>query len=366
MTDSTDQLPNPAHLDAADAIELGLRSRRHTDDDATASRIRVQQWVLERGLVVSPEAFAWFAAWGIHDFVASSYPDATPGEGMDLVGRFMAVAILLDDQLDELGSPADCARQVRPFLDIVDGGGERIPAAATLPLHTAFAEMIRDCRARASVAWWQRAAQAWQASLLAIVHEITDRELRGGPAPRDIHLTIRHASGFMVPFLDVLEPAAGPEFELIDLAYYSPHLRLMRDLVVDLGNFVNDVYSLPKELARGQTSNMVMVVRAETGQSVPVARRDVLDLIAARVRRFRQLHSELPQVCTALELSAPDRERTLRYGAALEYWLGGYEPWHRRSARYLNALAQRPAPGPWAYEDLLTGPVPEQISEGPR
>lgn len=346
----------PQQIDIANgplpAIELGLPFRRHREADVDASRHRVLQWVREYGLFASEEAFDWFAAWHTHDFVANAYPAATPGDGMDLVGRFLAVTIVLDDELDELRSPADCARHIRPYLDIVACGGERLPLSADRPLHAAVAEVIRDCRSRASTRWWQRAEHAWRASLFAIVNEVADRRMRSGPAACDIHLAIRRAGGFMTPYLDVLEPAAGGGFEPCDLAYHCPHLTLMRQLVVDLGDQINDLYSLAKELARGQTNNLVMVLHAATGQSIPEAAHSVARLVDASALRLRQLRSELPQVCDALELGDTDRARTLDYGDALLCWVGGYEPWHRESPRYRDALTQRPPTGPWAYADL--------------
>ncbi|MEU6559265.1 terpene synthase family protein [Nocardia nova] len=338
--------------DLVPAFELGLPFRCHRHADAEASRLRVLRWVRDRGLFASDEAFDWFAAWHTSEFVANAYPRATPGEGMDLVGRFMAVTIVLDDELDELRSPTTCVHHIRPYLDIVACGGEHLPAAADRPLHAAVAEVIRDCRARADDRWWARAATAWQASLFAIANEVTDRRMRRGPAPRDIHLAIRRAGGFMIPFLDVVEPAAGGGIEPAAVAYHSAHLIRMRHLVVDLGDQINDLYSLPKELARGQTNNLVMVVSAETGQPIPTAARTVAGLVEAHARRLRDLRGELPQLCDALELSVADRDRTLGYGDALLHWVAGYQRWHRASPRYRDALIQRPPAGPWAYADL--------------
>jgi hypothetical protein len=95
------------------------------------------------------------------------------------------------------------------------------------------------------------------------------------------------------------------------------------------------------------------VLAAERGETVAEATENVLGIIASRTRRFRQLRAELPGVCTQLALSEPEQEDTLRYADALEMWAGGYEPWHRSSPRYREALSQRPPEVAWAYEKLL-------------
>lgn len=332
---------------------LSMRYAPRSARPVAESRVRVQQWVLDRELITSPDAFAWYCAWGTHEFVGNAYPFATAGEGegMDLVGKFMATAILLDDQLDELKSAAECSRRVRPFLEIIRHDGA-LPESANRPLHAALAEVVSECRERMPESWWRRAALHWEASLIAIVQEIADRTLRGGPAPRDIHLAIRRPSGFMEPFLDIIEPAT--QLLVPAVAFHSPQIAILRRLVVDIGNAINDLLSLDKEIARGQYSNLVLVLGAETGVSPEAAADRVREIVKAKATRFRHLRAELPQVCELLELRPVDREHTLRYADALEFWVAGYERWHVESPRYRQALTQRPATGPWACEDLLT------------
>ncbi|MDN3294906.1 terpene synthase family protein [Streptomyces ficellus] len=327
-----------------------LRFRPHPAAAVEASGRRVQQWVKDRGLTGSEEAFAWYCMWDTARFVGNSYPHADPGRGMDLVGKLMAVTILLDDQIDESASVGRCVNAITPFLEIVRTGGETVPRA-NQPLHQAFAEVLREARACASDAWWRRAARNWEMGLIAVAHETLNREVRRKPAPRDVYLDIRRSSGFMGPFLDILEPAAS--FEPSALAYYSPQLMLMRRITTDLGNFINDVFSLEKELARGQYDNLVLVLCEEEGITVQEAIPKALDTIHARLCRFVELRSELPAVCSHLGLTSSDTESSIRYADALEMWVAGFEPWQRTSARYTQALDQRPQHEAWARENLL-------------
>ena len=333
------------------SLELGLRLNTHCDADIDTSRQRVEKWVKDRGLTSSEESFSWYCAWDTARFVGNSYPHATPEYGMDLVGKLMAVAILLDDQVDSSSSAAECASHIAPFLQIVHAGGEVAISPADRPLHYAFAEVIRESRTHASGAWWQRAAQNWEISLIAVTHEVVNRNLRGAPAPHDVYLDIRRGSGFMGPFLDILESAAA--FESPALAYYSPHIMLMRRITVDLGNFINDIFSLDKEIAYGQYDNLVLVLREEGDVTLGEATQTALNIVHARAHRFLELRAELPDVCTHLGLTESERERTLRYADALEMWVAGYEPWHRTSLRYRQSLVRRPVTGPWACDDLL-------------
>ncbi|MGA4837679.1 terpene synthase family protein [Streptomyces sp. G45] len=334
-------------------IDLGsFRFRPRPERQVRASGRRVREWVRARGLTGSPESYDWFCLWDTAHLVGNCYPHAVPGPGMDLAGRMTAVTILLDDQIDESASVGACVEAIAPFLDIVRTGGEEVPRASR-PLHHAFAEVLRDSRARASDIWWRRAAGNWEASLISVAHETLNRTLREGPAPYDVFLETRHGSGYMGPFLDILEPAAS--LEAPALAYYSPQLLLMRRIVEDLGSFVNDVFSAEKETVRGQYDNLVLVLRERGNTTLEEATRQALEIIRERVRRFLALRAELPTVCARLGLSPAETRRGLRYADALEMWVAGLEPWHRTSPRYTQALARRPKDVAWAHEDLLGG-----------
>ncbi|MGW6744237.1 hypothetical protein ACWGDX_26495 [Streptomyces sp. NPDC055025] len=46
----------------------------------------------------------------------------------------------------------------------------------------------------------------------------------------------------------------------------------------------------------------------------------------------------------------PETSAAVHYAYALERWIGGYEPWQRRSPRHQDAFARRPPRERWAFE----------------
>ncbi|WP_275462305.1 terpene synthase family protein [Streptomyces noursei] len=283
--------------------------------------------------------------------VGYCYPHAR-GEGLDLCNKLMTFAVLVDDQIDG-NSRADsrsCSLAVQPFLDTLHANGQ--PPARSNPLCQVFGEILRESRAATSPAWWARAAADWEYYFHSVVHERNDPILRGSaPGPVDVYLEIRRGTGVMGPMLDILEPGAG--FEAPPLMFHSPQLRLMRRLVVDMVDFLNDVFSLEKEIARGEHSNIVLVLQAARNLSLVKAEAAARSLIQQHARRFLDLKEELSEACLTMSLEEPQRGATLQYADALEMWVAGFEPWQRQSPRYLDALSERPPDGPWARDDLL-------------
>jgi Terpene synthase family 2, C-terminal metal binding len=192
--------------------------------------------------------------------------------------------------------------------------------------------VIRESVRRGTDEWWSRAKVNWINALIAIVHETANREFRGKPAPYDIFLEIRRQSGYMEPFLDIIEPASG--IEVSSAAHCSPQLSLMRRIVADLGNFINDVYSISKEIESGQYGNLVFVLQSERKLTIDAAIRAAFSIIKRRAERFLQIRSELPAVYETLSFTSADRESTQVYADALEMWVAGFASWQTKSPRY--------------------------------
>jgi hypothetical protein len=164
----------------------------------------------------------------------------------------------------------------------------------------------------------------------------------------DEYLQLRRGSSYMPLFLDLIEAASGVECPRI--IFHSPHIQIMRHITMDLVNFMNDVLSLHKEISRGDNDNFVLTMQREHHCSLDQAIAITCETIKTKARQFTELHGELPGLCASLGLSAQETEWTLRHGRALEQWIGGYDPWQRRSDRYKKAFTERPPHDVWAFE----------------
>jgi Terpene synthase family 2, C-terminal metal binding len=192
--------------------------------------------------------------------------------------------------------------------------------------------VIRESVRRGAAEWWSRARVNWITALISIVHETANREFRGKPAPYDIFVEIRRQSGYMEPFLDIIEPASG--IEVPNVARCSPQLSLMRRIVADLGNFINDIYSIEKEIESGQYDNLIFVLQGERRLTIDAAIQSAFSIIRRRAERFLEIRAELPAVYETVALTAAERESAQVYADALEMWVAGFVSWQTRSPRY--------------------------------
>lgn len=305
-------------------------------------------WLTERRLL-SPRSARLYDLFQSERLVGYVFPYATD-RGLDLANRIVSVCTLLDDQFDgPVGRDPAAARRVsESFITLLYDPGA---AARDGPLHRAFAEVWRDSCAGRSAFWRARAADSWHRYLCSLVHEAGNRS-RAGVLPLECYLEQRLVTGAMQQFTDACEVAG--EFEVPPMAFHLPHLRRLRALTADFVSLANDLASLEKELAAGETDNLVVVMREEQGCSLEEALERAYRFVAETVTRFVRLREELPRVCAEQDLAAEEREAAVRYADALAYWISGYERWQRETGRYRQADVVNAATGAgYRLEDLL-------------
>ncbi|GAA5059721.1 hypothetical protein HNP84_005048 [Thermocatellispora tengchongensis] len=311
-------------------------------------------WLARRHLISEGTA-GLYNLFKSERLVGYTFPYASP-HGLDMANRIVSVCTLLDDQFDgPAGRDPVSARAISAsferLLEDADGA-EDGEAAGRSPLHQAFAEMWRDSCAGKSAAWRARASESWRRYFGSLVHESGNRR-RGEFLPLDCYLEQRLVTGAMQQFTDACEVAG--EFEVPWVAFNIPHVRIMRTLTADFVNLANDLASLEKELAAGETDNLVMVIRNERNCTLEEAIEHAYHFVAGKVERFVELREEVPEVVAALELPEEDVAVLYRYLDALAAWIVGYERWQRETFRYRKADAVDRATGAgYRLDDLLS------------
>jgi avermitilol synthase len=324
--------------------DLGFRMQRHPGTDE--ARERNLSWLRAQGLFASDAAQDWYRSWDLEGLAGAVYPYVDDA-GLDICNRATTFMTVFDDQFEGLPGDAStaAAATVRLYLDILDGRPQ--PDAAP-PLQTIFTKIWRDWAASdRSACWHARARNNWVYCLTAMAHERASRRT-GQPLTRDQYLELRRGTSYMPLFLDLIELTG--RFECPRMMIHGPSVRIMRTITMDIVNFMNDILSLHKEMARGDNDNIVLTIQHERHSTLDDAVAATCEIIKSQARRFAELQAALPDTCAQLGLSSGETSATLHYGRALQHWLGGYEPWQRRSLRYKDAFAQRPAHLPWAFE----------------
>ncbi|MDF5758117.1 hypothetical protein [Spongiactinospora sp. TRM90649] len=290
-------------------------------------------WLAERRLL-SEATLALYTLFQSERLVGYAFPGATD-RGLDLANRIVSVCTLLDDQFDgPAGRDPVAAREIAEGFAVLLEPGAGVGGPSASPLRAAFSEVWRDSCAGKSPAWRARAAESWRRYFASLVHESANRR-RGGYLPLDCYLEQRLVTGAMQQFTDACEVAG--EFEVPPVAFNIPHLRIMRGLTADFVNLANDLASLEKEIAAGETDNLVLVIGNECECSLDDAIARAYRFVEGRVTRFVQLRAELADVCAALALTSRETETVGRYAAALAAWISGYERWQRETNRYRRA-----------------------------
>ncbi|MEV0036795.1 terpene synthase family protein [Streptomyces sp. NPDC050804] len=344
MYDNADISPGADLFHAVLWGDLGFGRSSHPRTDT--ARDRNLSWLRGHGFFASAAADDWYRSWDLEGLVGGVYPYADD-TGLDRCNKATTFMTVFDDQFE--GQPGDtstaAAVTVRSYLDVIDG---RPVAGPVSPLKAMFAEIWQDWSTAAmSAEWHARARDNWVYCLTAMAHERASLRT-GEPLAPDQYLELRRGTSYMPLFLDLIELAGGTECPRV--IKHAPPVRIMRLITMDIVNFMNDVLSLHKEMARGDNDNIVLTTRYERRCSLAEAISLTCEEIAAKARRFTELRAGLPGLCAGLGLSGEETSAAVHYAYALERWIGGYEPWQRRSPRYQDAFAQRPPRERWAFE----------------
>jgi hypothetical protein len=155
---------------------------------------------------------------------------------------------------------------------------------------------------------------------------------------------------FQADVLDVVSETRVPEAVWAS----APH----RELVwcfADITAWHNDVYGLEKDLADGQTCNMVRVVAAGEGCDLDEAVARVLDRAKRRQRLFLAIEAQIPDLVRELGLPAEVATRCAQHAKDLRAYAYANLIWLKQTRRY--DLDRQRIRG--TFDDVITAdPVP--------
>ncbi|MFI6985163.1 terpene cyclase [Embleya sp. NPDC050154] len=331
-------------------IDFDIPAPTGISPDLAATRRRNLAWVRRIGLVRDGDALDWYTSWDMPGLAALGYPHAR-GAALDLCADTMAFFFVFDDQFDgPLGhDPAAANRACRRLIDVVRG----TPTPASRepdPCTAAFADIWHRALHHAPPGWAARAAHEWEYYFATHPHEAINRR-RGTPGDMEHHLHVRRGiAGTILP-LSLGEHAA--RITVPPAAHHSPHLRIMRELAIDVTLMANDVYSLEKEEARGDMDNLVLVLQHTHALTRDKALTAATEEIDHRCARFRDLASRVPAMADELGLTGAQRTAVDTYVDVMSAWMSGYHAWQTRTARYRDALHVLPDTGPGHHDEVL-------------
>lgn len=171
------------------------------------------------------------------------------------------------------------------------------------------------------------------------------------PPEVEEYVALRRATGAVRCVIDLGELTAHAEI--------PPFIRRcgafeqMLTAAVDVACWVNDVFSLPRELASGDFHNLITVLQHGDGSHRQAATAEAASRITARVADYLAAESALARTMTGLEVDATTGAGVWRCAETMRDWMVGTYTWSRASSRYTH-IEPRPAGQTPSYlEDLL-------------
>ncbi|MBY8886073.1 hypothetical protein K7472_14570 [Streptomyces sp. PTM05] len=326
-------------------IPTGTGVNAHRDEAEQAALA----WLRDYGLLKSRAAVERYRSWRLADLAARCWPSAGLAD-LTLAAELKSFYFLFDDQFDRPGI-SEASGRVRAVCDTLCAIAHgRTGTGVETTLIAAFADLWRRARHGMTPAWRARAAHDWERYFCAQAYEALTHDAYPEPT-LESYYAVRGGTAATESVLDMVERLVHAEPP--GLLWHGPHLRLMRETAARVPFVANDVYSYPKEAARGDAYNLVAVLHRTGGRPLPDAAAEVEALVRESVRRFFRLYAELPSVCEQLALPRPQTDAALSYGEGLADWLRGHNDWMTTTPRYA-ADATRSATEPGYDDDLLT------------
>jgi hypothetical protein len=308
--------------------------------DLDAARRRHLAWVQDFRLLRSPTKLEQYERWRMPELAALLYPDAT-GPDLDVMVDALGWFTLLDDQFDgsRRSRSAELPRLRGQLMACLAG---KAPAHITVPLVKAWANLCPRMRAGMSACWGERLAATWANHFDACVVE---EQL---PADVETYLSVRRNSvgGHLGTVL--LERALC--CELPASLWDVRQIRGIRQGVADVAVLLNDIYSLPRELARRDRINMAILLQDQFGCS----RAEAVDMILQRLQK-----TEASIVANQRELLAchPRLAATRRFIQGSGAIVSGLHEWYVATGRY--AGPEIAADNAFGFEDLFAPGGPD-------
>lgn len=315
-----------------------------------AAREANAEWISRHGLVQSAEGRDEYLSWDLADAAARIYHQAEPGPLTDTL-NFFSVGFLFDDQFDPaIPNRLHIVGQAAAEMAMIPFRPQGARPEFVCPLTEAWAALWPQIAAVTPLNWQYRFAVHFAQWLTAHVWEIrlTARQANVGLPG---YIRLRRRSVGLDHSFDIAEWAYG--FETPVVVAQHPLLRQLREAATDAIAFMNDVHSYEREMGRGETHNLVTVLRWDRDLGPEEAIAQAADMARDALALFVRLERQVPRICTELRLTEADCRATRRFLDTMRDWIRGNHDWAVTSGRY-----RPPGSGGSPYaDDLLASPA---------
>ncbi len=304
-------------------------------------------WATQFQLIQGEAALRRFHGTNLARLTARAYPEASL-EDMELLNDWMVWFFVFDDQFDDVVGPTleSALSTVHAYIKICEGVSGQL-------VHGPAAEALRDLYQRTlprmSPAWCERFTRHF-IQYLETYTWMGQNHLQGTIPDLHVYLEYRYHSGGAVPSLDLIEFAY--HLSLPDELLQSWEFERLNRAANRAICWSNDIFSLAKELARGEVSNLVVIIRHRYHLSWPEAIERVNMMVGDEVRLFEKIERHLPPVAPHVAADAD------KYIAGLKTWIRANFDWSVETHRYLRVEETR-AGETVSYVEPILASVPQ-------
>lgn len=309
-------------------------------------------WLRKLRLLASPKAVQQYGAMHFERLNGFAYPTHM-GDGLRLGNDTMGWFFIFDDQFDgPLGNdPAQVERIIEEMTAVLADDAPAVPQTSA-SLVRGFQDLWRRSCSGMSDGWRARMRESWVRYLQSYRWEAESRRRGKHPGLSEYLENRRNSIG--IPSAVILaERIQG--FELSPAAAELPEADRLMALTGEQVALVNDLFSVHKEIAEGDTQNSVIILRASSACSLETAYRQVAGMIEARHMEFQEITRHLPSSCAARGFGSEEIAALLRHVDSMRDWMHANLAWSLETARYSSVGVNWAKQGrPW--HDLLARP----------
>ncbi|MER7952792.1 hypothetical protein ABTY59_35915 [Streptomyces sp. NPDC096079] len=284
----------------------------------------VRWWIQRVGLIDLPKAGDCLSVSAPDLAAAVSVPEASRS-GLSLMTRWFAWCLVFDDT--SVDRTIDFTVTTRGLQEVL--GARPVPPGDALV--AAFADLFDQTCARGSAAWRERFGETLNQLIGSLLEERHANDA-GEWVSVEAYVLRRRVNGALPLLYDLNEIVLN--CEVPDIVRASDAYRRCVRTSTDAVDFINDIYSLPKELAARESTNLVMMLAHENGSSLAAAMAQAVSYVHEAVAGFlaaeQDLHLELPR----LELDLQQRRAAMTMIASMRDWIGGLPAYQRLAERY--------------------------------
>lgn len=325
---------------------VGMGSASRTSPDLESARRRHLAWVQHFGLARSREKLEQYERWRIADLPAFIYPDAA-GHDLDVAVDALGWFTLLDDQFD--GYRRHRTAELRYLRDELLACLAGRPAGhRDIPLVRAWADLCPRMLDEMSDTWAERITACWRDHFDACIAE--EGLAADTPDAVSRYLSVRRIS--VGGYLGTVLMERALRCEIPEFLWGAAQIPVIRQGVADIALFLNDICSLPREIARGDRINLVILLQSTLGYSRAQAVDDLNRRVEDAVALIGTQQRDLLNACSTLWPGTPQLATAHRFVTGTNSIVCGLRDWYAVTGRY--AGAETAGDNGFRFENLLS------------